>query len=88
MTDDELLATLAAAFATPSSVEPPASGLRALHRALDVRSAQPAPLRRPAQRLLPIAVATAVAVACIAVVLVIAMVPRIGRRRSHRSRSP
>ena len=79
MTDDELLAKLAAAFATPASAEPPASGLRDLHRALDVRSAQPAPLRRPARRLLPIAVATAVAAACVAVVLVIATLPRIGR---------
>jgi uncharacterized membrane protein YgcG len=79
MTDDELLAKLAAAFATPASAEPPASGLRDLHRALDVRSAQPARLRRPVQRLLPIAVATAVAAACVAVVLVIATLPRIGR---------
>jgi uncharacterized membrane protein YgcG len=79
MTDDELLAKLAAAFATPASAQPPASGLRDLHRALDVRSAQPAPLRRPVQRLLPIAVVTAVAAACVAVVLVIATLPRIGR---------
>jgi uncharacterized membrane protein YgcG len=79
MTDDELLASLAAAFAAPASAEPPAAGLRDLHRAVDVTSTQRVPLRRPARRVLPIAVATAVAAACVAVVLVIATLPRIGR---------
>jgi hypothetical protein len=79
MTDDELLATLAAAFSAPAAVEPPVAGLRDLHRALDVRSTQPVPIRRPARRLLPIAVATAVAAACVTVVLTIASLPRIDR---------
>jgi uncharacterized membrane protein YgcG len=79
MTDDELLAKLAGAFAAPAPIEPPAAGLRELHRALDTRSAQPIPSQRPTWRLLPIALATAVAAACITVVLVIATLPRISR---------
>jgi hypothetical protein len=79
MTDDELLDRLAAAFAAPvAPVVPPAVGLEELHRAVDARSARPAPGRRPVRRVLPIAVATGVAAACIAVVLVFAATPRIG----------
>jgi hypothetical protein len=79
-TDDELLERLAAAFAVPAApVAPPAAGLRELHRAVDSRSAHPNSGHRPVRRLLPIAVATGVAAACVAVVLVLAATPRIGR---------
>lgn len=87
MTDEQLLERLTAVLipaGTPSA--PPTASLQVLHRAIDATTPSRAktPPRRWRPRALTIAVATSVAAACIAIVMVTTSLPRIGRETTTR----